>query len=258
MAMALEGRTALVTGSCGEGMGRSIALRLAREGANLVLNYGTARRTKAQAKQAAGRAERVTAAVGELGGRAIVQPADTRDEEQVRAMVRAGEKEFGAVDILVANAGGDWKTRDYTGVPLDEWRAVVQAEIDGAFLAMKHCAPGMRKRKWGRIVLLGMSQSLHMTLNPWVAPDYCLGKAARAWMAEALWAGEFKHGVTVNCVEPGHIEHASMEEAVAAARELPAREAARPCDVAEVVAFLCSEAGRFVTGSLIRCGALPG
>jgi NAD(P)-dependent dehydrogenase (short-subunit alcohol dehydrogenase family) len=76
-------------------------------------------------------------------------------------------------------------------------------------------------------------------------------------MAEALWAGEFPHGVTVNCLEPGHIEHATLEEAVAAARDLPERKTARPYDVAEVVAFLCSEAGRFVTGSLIRCGALP-
>ena len=256
--MELEGRTALVTGSCGEGMGRSIALRLARDGANLILNYGTARRTKRQAEQAAKRAERVAEAVRELGGKAIIEPADTRDEDQVRAMVRAAEKEFGAVDILVNNAGGDWKIRDYTDVPLDEWREVLQAEVDGALLAMKHVVPGMRKRKWGRVVLLGMRETLHMKLSPWLAPDYCLGKAVRAWMAEALWAGEFPHGVTVNCVEPGHIERASLEEALAAARELPARKAARPYDVAEVVAFLCSEAGRFVTGSIIRCGALPG
>lgn len=105
--MSLEGRTALVTGSCGEGMGRSIALRLAREGANLVLNYGTARRTKRQTTEAAKRAERVAAAARELGGQAIVQPADTRDEDQVRAMLEAAEVEFGAVDILVSNAGGD-------------------------------------------------------------------------------------------------------------------------------------------------------
>ncbi|MFO7955614.1 MAG: SDR family oxidoreductase [Candidatus Brocadiia bacterium] len=255
--MSLEGRTALVTGSCGEGMGRSIALRLARERANLVLNYGTARRTKRQTTQATKRAERVAAAVRELGGQAIIQPADTRDEEQVRAMVEAAEEEFGAVDILVSNAGGDWRPRDFTEVPLDEWRNVLQAEIDGAFLTMKHCVPGMRERAWGRIVLLGMRETLHMTLPSWLAPDYCLGKAVRAWMAEALWAGEFPHGVTVNCLEPGHIEHATLEEAVAAARELPDRDEARPYDVAEVVAFLCSEAGRFVTGSQICCGALP-
>lgn len=255
--MGIEGRTALVTGSCGEGMGRSIALRLAREGAKVVLNYGTARRTKRQAGQAAERAERVAEAVGELGGEAMIQRADTRDEGQVSAMVRAAEERFGPVDVLIANAGSDWKQRDYTDAPLDEWRSALQAEIDGAFLTMKHVAPGMRERGWGRIVLLGMRQTLHMEVPPWLAPDYCLGKAARAWMAEAFWAGEFEHGVTLNCVEPGHIEHASLEEAVAAARELPEREAARPYDVAEVVAFLCSEAGRFVTGSLIRCGALP-
>jgi NAD(P)-dependent dehydrogenase (short-subunit alcohol dehydrogenase family) len=120
---------------------------------------------------------------------------------------------------------------------------------------MKHCAPGMRKRNWGRIVLLGMRETLHMTLSPWLAPDYCLGKAVRAWMAEALWAGEFAHGVTLNCIEPGPIEHTSMKEAMSATREMPDRKKARPCDVAEIVAFLCSEAGRFVTGSLIRCGA---
>lgn len=255
--MQLKGKTALITGSCGEGMGRSTAFRLAREGANIVLNYGTHRRGEKMAADAAGIAD----AVAQLGGKAIVQQADTRDERQVAAMVSAAVEAFGQVDILVNNAGGDWEIRDYTQIPLGDWKAVLAAEIDGPFLLMKHVAGGMRQRRWGRIIHIGMAGVLWMQGMKGLAPDYCLGKAVRAWMATAFGPGELARGVTVNCVEPGHVPHMSFEGALAAARsQLSAwepQEGATCADVAQLVAFLCSEAGRFVTGNTIRLGRLP-
>ena len=255
--MQLKGKTALMTGSCGEGMGRSTAFRLAREGANIVLNHGTHRRGK-EVSAAGGK---IADAITELGGRAIVREADTRDEQQVEAMVAAADEAFGQVDILVNNAGGDWKIRDYTRIPLGDWKAVLAAEIDGPFLLMKHVAGGMRQRRWGRIIHIGMAGVLWMQGMKGLAPDYCLGKAVRAWMATAFGLGELAHGVTVNCVEPGHVPHMSFEAALAAARAEPAawpKSQGLTCaDVAELVAFLCSEAGRFVTGNTIRLGRLP-
>ena len=163
--MELKGKTALITGSCGKGMGRSTALRLGREGANVVLNYGTNRAgPKAEAE-----ARRTAEAITELGGQAIIQKADTTDEAQVKAMVAAACAEFGQVDILVNNAGGEWDAKDYTEIEIDRFRKVLAAEIDGAFLMMKHVVPGMRERRWGRIVHISLTFALWMD------------SASRAW-----------------------------------------------------------------------------
>ncbi len=250
--MELTGKTALITGSCGEGMGRSTALRLAREGANIVLNYGTRRRDEDTKKHA----EKIAEAVKELGGQAIIQPADTTDEQQVEAMIKAACEEFGSVDILVNNAGGDWNVRDYTEIPLDYWKSVLSAEIDGAFLTMKYVVPGMRERGWGRVISIGLSGALRMEGTAGVAPDYCLGKAVRAWMTTAFGLQEFGRGITVNCIEPGPTEHMTFEEALKAASgdysDWKQRENAVCHDIAEIIAFLCSEAGRFISGSIMR------
>lgn len=266
--MELQGRTALITGSCGYGTGCSTALRLAREGANVVLNYGTVRR----GPEVRGHAEKVATAVEELGGRAIIKEADTRDEEQVKGMVKAAEKEFGPVDVLVNNAGGEWHQCDWSEVGVGQWRSTLAAEIDGAMLTMKHVLPGMRDRKWGRIINMGMQGTSQPRGAP--APAYCLGKAGRAWMTEVIAESHWGKGVTVNCIELGDTAYLSLEDAVALARgddpetevtalapiTLEKRWTSAWCDhprptcfdIAEIVAFLCSKAGRFVTGSLIR------
>jgi 3-oxoacyl-[acyl-carrier protein] reductase len=248
--MELAEKTVLITGSCGEGMGRSIALRLAREGANIVLNYGTHRRDE----DVQAHAERIAEAVRELGGQAIIQPADTTDEQQVEGMVNATCKKFGGVDILVDNAGGDWNVRDYTDIPLEHWRAVLSAEIDGAFLAMKYVVPGMRERRWGRIIHIGLSGAVRA--EKVLAPDYTLGKAARAWMTIAFGLQEFGKGITVNCIEPGPTAHMTFENALKAASgdysTWQQRESPTCHDIAEIIVFLCSEAGRFISGSTIR------
>jgi 3-oxoacyl-[acyl-carrier protein] reductase len=250
--MKLTGKTALITGSCGEGMGRSTALRLAREGANIVLNYGTHRCSE----EIQNHAEKIAETIRELGGQAIIQPANTTDEQQVKAMIDAACREFGSVDILVNNAGGDWNTRDYTDIPLEHWRSVLSAEIDGAFLTMKYVVPDMRKRQWGRIVHIGMSGTLTMEGTAGLAPDYCLGKAVRGWMTRAFGLQEFGSGINVNCIEPGPTEHMTFEDALKAAKgdysAWQQREGITCHDIAEIIAFICSEAGRFISGSMIR------
>jgi 3-oxoacyl-[acyl-carrier protein] reductase len=246
----LQDKVALVTGSTAGGMGRSIALALARDGADVVLNFGTNRRgPEAEAASA-----RVAEAIRNMGRRALVVEADTKKDDHVAAMVKKATDEFGKIDILVNNASGPWVMRDYTEIPLKEWREATSAQIDGAFLMMKYVVPGMRQRRWGRVIHLGMSGALHMTGVAGAAPDYCLGKAA-------LGSQEFGKGITVNCVEPGPIEHIDLDEALEAATgDAPTgqeRKRAGPQDVAEVVSFLCSDAGRFVSGSTIRIGSLP-
>ena len=266
--MNLKGRAALVTGSTSFGMGRSIALTLAHRGADIVLNYGTNPRpdpllTQADfgvpiarsETEAAVAAEAVRRAIEKLGRRVILVKADTKVEADVSAMAEKAEKELGPIDILVNNAGGGWHVRDYTKIPLEDWQEVLAAEINGAFLTMKYVVPGMRKRGWGRIIHVGLAGVMTAQSTAGVAADYCLGKAARAWMTRAFGLQEFKKGITVNCVAPGVTEHLAFEDALSFAQgessSWTKREKANAHDVAELVAFLCSEAGRFVSGNVI-------
>ena len=254
----LKGRTALITGSTSTGIGRSIALCLAREGANIVLNYGTHKdfSTHDGGADAETRANEVAAQIRRLGGQAIVAPADTRSEEETRRMVAAAQKAFGAIDILVLAAGGKWKPQPLESVTLDHWRDVMAAETDSIFLAYKHILPGMRARKWGRIIVLSMNGAMTRKTLDKTAADYTIGKTARTWLSLAVGHDEFDNGITVNIVEPGPVAHMDLKDALAAVEKTNDTwdHRAKPVahDVGELAAFLCSEAGRFVSQSLIR------
>jgi len=252
--MSLKGRTAIVTGSAGSadgtaGVGRSVALKLGSLGCNVVVNYGTNRR----GKQVAAQAQRVAKAIETLGGQALVCPADIRDPQQVERMVREAVKRFRRVDILVNNAGGGWEPRDLAAVSPDYWDSCLRAEADGAFWAIRQLLPGMRRRRWGRIVNLGYTDSL---LRNSLADDdvpYTLGKAARTWLSRVL-RDEVKNGVTVNAVEITLVEHIAFDQALALLQGKRAgfpSTRLTPYDVAEVVAWLCSEQARFVSGAVI-------
>jgi len=250
--MRLKGRTALITGSAGSGIGRSTALRLASEGVNIILNYGTYHRTGQALKNVEEDAKRVAKVIKELGRKAFVFAADTREPHQVKAMVDAGIKRFGAIDILVNNAGGEWLVQDITEIKPDHWRSVLQAEIDGAFYCIKYVLPGMRERMWGRIINISMENALNWT--GYLAEDYVLGKAARTWMVKAWAKHEIKHGITINAIEPGPIAKMTLKEAIDAVKNGAAwrkRKKPLPHDVAELIAFLCSEEARFISGSVL-------
>jgi NAD(P)-dependent dehydrogenase (short-subunit alcohol dehydrogenase family) len=249
--MELRGRTALITGSTGSGIGRSTAFRLASEGANIILNYGTYHRSNNALMDAEEGVKEVVRVVAELGGKALVLPADTRDPDQVKAMVDAGIEKFGAIDVLVNNAGADWLIQDITEIKPDHWRSVLQAEIDGAFYCIKCVLPGMRGRTWGRIINISMEGALNW--SRYLAEDYALGKAARTWMVRAWAQHEIKYGITINAIAPGPIAHMTLQEAIDAVKNGAAwqkRKKPVPPDIAELIGFLCSEKSRFISGSV--------
>lgn len=241
----LAGRTAIVTGSTGEGIGRQTAWTLAREGANVVLNHGTYRRS-AQA------AARAVAQAKALGGDAIAVRADTRVEADVRRLVAEAEKAFGTVDVAVANAGGDFLERPLEKTSLAAWRKVVEAEIDGAFLLAREVLPGMRRRGWGRLVFLSWDRA---ATGREEAYDYAVGKLGREALAFKIARAEADHGVTSNVVAPGYMPYPPEAASREMVRHGPAwvqRTRSWNQDVAEAVAWLCSEPARFVTGSLLK------
>ena len=253
MAKPLEGRVALVTGSTGQGMGRSTALTLARDGADVVLNSGANRRTRETETR------RVVRAVESFDVRALLVPADTTDGAAVREMFDRARSELGPVDILVNNAGGRWapENRDLTKVDDGFWQSVLRVEIDGMFHAIKAALPDMRRRHWGRIVNLGMERSEEFLTPPY---DYAVGKIARHGLTRILSEVEISGGITINAVAPGYVPWVSFREAVALVRHRgrwARRRHGTPQDVAEVVAWLCTETARYVKGAVIPVHGAP-
>jgi NAD(P)-dependent dehydrogenase (short-subunit alcohol dehydrogenase family) len=242
--MELQGKTALITGSTGRGMGRSIALSLAREGANIVLNY----ETRPQ------RAEAVLKAVEAMGRRAVLHEADVATEEGARSLYDAAIAAFRRIDILVVSAGGSWLAVDTPDLDPEHWRRVLAEEIHSPMYLLPLVLPAMRLEHWGRIILLGGHDSEDWREED--APlDYPMGKAARHWLTRSVARREAIHGITVNAIAPGTVDYVELDEALADLDHGDAwqkRSVPRPQDAGDVAAFLCSEAARFVTGSIIQ------
>lgn len=247
--MSLEGRVALVTGAGGQGMGRSIALTLARDGADVVLNYHR-------------RAEAVAAtqkAIEAMGRRAIAVSADIGDPAEVARLAREAAA-LGPVDILVNSAGGPWKPQDVTEIEPEHLRKVLALEVESVYHLLRELLPGMRGRRWGRIISIGGDMAETWRFGPPEAPlDYPLGKTARHWLTRTLAPREMPHGVTINAVAPGPTRRFTHEEALAALRgERPPGEGNTPQDIAEAVAWLCSAEAARITGAVLPIpGARP-
>ncbi|MBF6600753.1 MAG: SDR family oxidoreductase [Dehalococcoidia bacterium] len=247
--MSLEGRVALVTGATGGGIGRSIALTLAREGADIVVNY----REKHE------RAAAVVAAVESMGRRVLPFAADVSDPLSVESMFEAAAARLAAVDIVVNSAGGAWKPQDITEIEPSHFRAVLADEVEATFLLMRAALPGMRARGWGRIISIGGYMADSWRFGSEAPLDYPLGKAGRHWLTRTLAPRELPHGITINAIAPGPTPYVSLEDALAAVGggRLP-REGNTPQDVADVAAFLCSDAAARVSGAVIPVpGARP-
>ncbi len=238
--MEQEPRVAVVTGAAGSGMGRSIALTLAREGARVVVNY----------LSSAESAGAIVAQIEGRGGAALAIQADVFTPTGCQALVEATLARWGRIDICIIGPGGGWHPEPPEGLDPAAAMEDVRQELAPLYHLMPLVLPGMLARRWGRLIGLAMHPA---KLSP--AYAYNVGKAARVQAmllaAEQAWRGQ----VTVNVVAPGPVAHI---EYLATAVELcdhgPAwqqRANITPQDVAEGVAFLCSEAGRFATGGVL-------
>ena len=228
----LEGRTALVTGGS-RGIGRAIALELARAGAAVVLGYRSS-------------AEEAEAVATEAGGRAI--RADVSDADEARTLV----EEAGELAILVNNAG---VTRDglIARMPDDDWRSVVETNLSGMFYTCRAAARGMMKRRSGSVV--NVSSIVGLRGNPGQT-NYAAAKAGIVGFTKALARELGTRGVRANVVMPGYVTTALTdvlpEEARAAMlANTPLGRLGDPEDVARAVRFLCSDEASFITGEVL-------
>ena len=238
----LAGRVALVTGAS-RGIGRELALELARNGADIAVNY-------AQSEAAA---EAVAAEVVALGRRALPIRADVADPDAVAEMLDAVGKQLGRPEILVNNAG---ITRDTLAMRMkdDDWSAVLATNLTGAFLVTRACLRGMIRSRWGRIITIG---SVIGTMGNPGQINYAAAKAGLAGMTRSLAKELGSRGITVNLVAPGFIRtditaDLSQEQIDAVLSQVPLERLGDPADVAPLVAFLAGEGGRYITGQVIH------
>ena len=229
----LEGKAALVTGAS-RGIGRAIALELARAGASVVVSYRTG-------------VEEAEALAGEIGGRAV--QADVSDPESAKALV----EEAGEVDILVNNAG---VTRDglIVRMPDEDWRTVLDTNLSSCFYTCRAVTRGMMRKRAGSIVNISSIVGLR---GNWGQTNYAASKAGIVGFTKSLARELGSRNVRANVVVPGYVTtqltEVLPEEAKGAMLEnTPLGRLGDPEDVAGAVRFLCSEDAGFITGAVLR------
>ena len=232
---------ALVTGAS-RGIGRAIALALAADGCRVAVNY--------RASQAD--AESVVAAIRAAGGEAHPFRADIADPAQAAELVKQVEAALGTVAVLVCNAG-IIQTQLLALSRLEDWRAVMAANLDSAFVLTKAVSRGMVRLRRGRIVYISSDAAL---LGDLMRAAYSASKSGLLGLSRTAARELAASGVTVNAVAPGVIDTALIADMPETRRAkqlaaIPLGRFGKPDEVAGVVRFLCSDAAGYITGQTI-------
>ncbi|KOS69504.1 3-oxoacyl-ACP reductase [Lysinibacillus contaminans] len=238
----LEGKVAVVTGAS-RGIGRAIALKLADEGAKVIVNY-----SGSQAK-----AEEVVATIQEAGGEALAVQASVAKSDEVAALMDAAVKTFGSLDILVNNAG---ITRDNLLMRMkeNEWDEVMDTNLKGVFLCTKAVTRQMMKQRAGRII--NISSIVGVAGNAGQA-NYVAAKAGVIGLTKTTAKELASRNILVNAIAPGFIETEMTAELPEDLKQgmltqIPLAKLGQPEDIAKAVAFLASEDANYMTGQTLH------
>jgi len=239
--MNCKGKIALVTGAAGNGLGRSIALTLAREGAKVVINY---RKSDTSAHE-------IVEHIEANGGSALAVAADVFKKDACAQLVEDTIAYFGQIDICIIGPGGEFHAEPIDQLDPNSTLENITQETAPLLYLMPQVLPGMYERQWGRVIGIATHPE---KLSP--AYAYNLGKLAR--MQALLLAQDqawWEHNVTLNVIAPGPVN--ALDDLSSAVEQVQHGEAwvertnVSPQDIAEGVAFLCSDAGQYVTGCVL-------
>jgi 3-hydroxybutyrate dehydrogenase len=250
----LKGKNALVTGST-SGIGLAVARALAREGANVTINgFGDAEEIE----------ELRTGLASQFGVTVAYSPADMTKPDEIAAMVAEAEKRFGSVDVLVNNAGIQ-HVSPIEEFPVEKWNAVIAINLSAAFHTIRAVVPGMKRRKWGRIINTASAHSL--VASPFKVA-YVAAKHGVVGITKTIALEVASFGITVNAISPGYVWTPLVEKQIPdtmKARNMteeqvkrdvllaaqPTKEFVTVEQVAALATFLCSDAASQITGSNI-------
>ncbi|MPZ40144.1 MAG: 3-hydroxybutyrate dehydrogenase [Rhizobiales bacterium] len=252
--MGISGKTALVTGST-SGIGLGIATELATAGANIVLNgFGEASAVE-QVRSDLARQHNVGVAYSN---------ADISKPAQIAEMIALADKEFGGVDILVNNAGIQ-HVAPIEEFPVDKWDAIIAINLSGAFHTTRLAVPGMKRKRWGRVVNIASAHAL--VASPFKSA-YVAAKHGIAGLTKTVALEVAEHGITVNAICPGYVltplvekqipdtakargisEEAVVRDVLLAAQ--PTKRFVAVDEVAVLAKFLCSDQAASITGTVL-------
>lgn len=240
--MLLAKKVALVTGAS-RGIGKAIALEMAREGADVIVNYNYSE----------DKANEVVRSIKGLGRRTIAAKADVSSPQEVEAMRRLVLGEFGGVDILVNNAGVHRHLKSWE-IDQAEWRRMFAVNVDGTFLCTNAFDSEMKAKRWGRIINISSSDAFTGTDHE---AHYGSSKAAILGLTKCLALELAPYRITVNAIAPGWVE-TDMTAGVTGERrrrvleKVPLGRMAQPAEIGHVAVFLASDRADFITGQTIH------
>ncbi|WP_068783373.1 SDR family oxidoreductase [Paenibacillus phocaensis] len=241
----MQGKVALITGSA-KGLGKKTALTLAEQGCHIALNYV---HSEAEAFSLRSDIER-------MGVRCIAVQADISRREQIEGLARQVEEQLGTIDILVNNAGPFIRERKlFADYSQTEVLAMIEGNLVGSLLLDHLVLPGMREKRWGRIIHFGFGHASESRAWPHRAV-YAAAKTGLVSFTKTLAVEEAPYGITVNMVCPGDIRGGQKEMSIHEVRglrdgETPLGRPGSGEDIARVIAFLCHTDSDFITGNIM-------